>query len=219
MDDPIQGHPTRGEQLDILAALVAGHAEAGDAVLDLGCGTGYVAHLIAQKRAGLRYTGVDLKPESLAAAAANLEALPIDVAFMQADLEQPETIVGADGPFKFVITALTFHDLSDAQKQAVLAWATARLAPGGCLLIYDRLRLTSAALYPLQRGLWQRIEQLHGRGMRAPDDFAAYVADLGPKNQPAALTDYLDWLATLGLDVQPLHLHGNVALIAAARPL
>jgi len=217
MDDPIQGHPTRAEQLDILAGIVADCCAAGDQVLDLGCGTGYVAHLIAGKRAGLAYTGIDLKPESLAAAAANLDGLPLETRFVEANLERPESIAGADGPFRCIFTVLTLHDLSDVQKAALLAWAVARLADDGIVLIYDRLRLTAPALFPVQQSIWRRIEAEYGRGMRTAGDFAGYSADLGPKNQPAALEDYLVWFDDLGLDARPVHLHGNVALIAAAR--
>ena len=46
MDDPIGSHPTRGEQLDILASIVADNAAPEDRILDFGCGTGYVAKLI-----------------------------------------------------------------------------------------------------------------------------------------------------------------------------
>ena len=40
MDDPIGSHPTRGEQLDILASIVAENAAPEDRILDFGCGTG-----------------------------------------------------------------------------------------------------------------------------------------------------------------------------------
>ena len=71
MEDPIGSHPTRAEQLDILASIVADHAAPEDQILDFGCGTGYVAKLIFEKRSDLRFVGVDLKPESLEAAVKN----------------------------------------------------------------------------------------------------------------------------------------------------
>ena len=44
MDDPIGSHPTRGEQLDILASIVADNAAPEDRILDFGCGTGSVSY-------------------------------------------------------------------------------------------------------------------------------------------------------------------------------
>lgn len=217
MDDPIQGHPTRAEQLDILATLVADQARPGDRILDLGCGTGYVAHLICEKRRDLAFVGLDINEQSLEAASDNLGPYGVDARFVAADLSDPSSIDVAVEPHRFVLTALTFHDLTDDQKQQLLAWACDRLADDGFLLIYDRIRLTDPALFPLQQSLWSRIEREHGRGMRAAADYAAYQADLGPKNQPAALADYGKWLRDLGLQIAPLHLHGNVMLLGAAR--
>ena len=64
MEDPIGSHPTRAEQLDILATVIADSAVAGDRILDFGCGTGYVLKFILDKRADLNIVGVDLKPDS-----------------------------------------------------------------------------------------------------------------------------------------------------------
>jgi tRNA (cmo5U34)-methyltransferase len=69
MHAPVQRHPTRAEQLDILVSLISDITNPDDRVLDLGCGTSYAAHLLAAYREDLNYTGVDLKPESLTAAA------------------------------------------------------------------------------------------------------------------------------------------------------
>jgi SAM-dependent methyltransferase len=63
--DPIGGHPTRGEQLDVLVEIVTDLAEPGDLVLDLGCGTGYLEHLLLARRHDLKLIGVDRKGASL----------------------------------------------------------------------------------------------------------------------------------------------------------
>ena len=65
MEDPINGHPTRADQLDLMTTVMADAAGAVDAtpvrVLDLGCGTGYTVHKLMRKRPGLHVLGVDLK--------------------------------------------------------------------------------------------------------------------------------------------------------------
>lgn len=213
MEDPIRRHPTRAEQLDIIVQAVADQARPGDGVLDLGCGTGYLGHLLARARDDLDYVGVDRKGESLEAARANLGAR---ARLVEGDLSAIETIAGLEGKWRFIVTALTFHDLDDAGKARVIAWAARRLAADGWFLLYDRLRLTEPALFPLQQSIWRRLERIHGEGMRTADDFAAYERDLGSDNRPATLADYVRWFAAAGLAFQVLHIHGNVALLAGA---
>ena len=57
------------------------------------------------------------------------------------------------------MTALTFHDLPDDAKQGVISFAADRLTPDGYFLLYDRLRLTEAGTFTLQRSIWARIER------------------------------------------------------------
>ena len=131
---------------------------------------------------------------------------------------RPDDIVLPHDSYGIAYTALTFHDLTDPAKQALIAWAAERIAPGGAFLLYDRLRLIEAAAFPLQQSLWRRIEAVHGRGMATAESFADYQENIGPKNNPAALADYFDWFRSAGLGPAVLHLHGNVALLAGVKP-
>ena len=221
MEDPIQRHPTRPEQLDILTTLIAGVAaqQGSDRplqVLDLGAGTGYLAHGLMRKHGNLRVTGVDMSAESLAQASENLANLPGEFRAVIGDLRSPQSIELGTGRFDVVCTCLTFHDLTDVQKQSVFAWVAGLLAPGGHFFVYDRLRLTEASLFPLQQLVWQRIEDVTGRGMRSAPSYEAYLADLGDDNGPAALEDYFAWYRANGFSPACLHLHGNIALLAGA---
>lgn len=211
--DPIGGHPTRGEQLDVLVQIVADLANPGDAVLDLGCGTGYLEHLLVARRDDLVLTGVDRKGSALDEAR---ERFGERVTFAEGDLTEPAAIQIPGRRFRFVVSVLTFHDLTDAQKRATLSWARDRLSDDGLILIYDRIRLDQPALFPAQQAIWRRIERVHGAAMRTADSFAAYEADLSDTNRPARLDDYRDWFSGLGMASQVLHLHGNVGLIGAA---
>ncbi|NQW09374.1 MAG: class I SAM-dependent methyltransferase [Alphaproteobacteria bacterium] len=214
MKDPIGSHPTRAEQLDILVTIIAEMARPGDAILDLGCGTGYLEHLLLAARNDIFPIGVDRNLDSLATAAAQFGTR---AAFVRGDLTALDAIKPPRERCRFAVTALTFHDLSDVDKQAVLAWMAAQLEEDGVILIYDRLRLTEPSLFAMQRAIWNRIERINGRAMRTAATFAAYEADLSETNRPARLCDYETWFEALGFGSQILHLHGNVALIGAAR--
>ena len=89
LEDPIQRHPTRAEQLDILVSAIADTTPDGGRVLDIGCGTGYVGYLLSQRRADLHFTGVDLKAESLEAADVNLSGFSGSVHLLEGDLHIP----------------------------------------------------------------------------------------------------------------------------------
>ncbi len=214
MDDPIRSHPTRGEQLDILVACANRVLGAGEVLIDLGCGTGYLAHLLLQARPDIRIIGVDRNPESLTAARQRFEGR---AAFLEGDLSKIEAVTPPVETAKVVASALTFHDLSDDDKRAVLSWSVDRLDAEGAILLYDRIRLTEAETFGLQRAIWSRIERIHGAAMRTAESFDAYRADLSDTNRPASLADYQTWFAELGCAMQILHLHGNTALLGAVR--
>jgi tRNA (cmo5U34)-methyltransferase len=217
MQDPIQRHPTRAEQLDIMASVIADLARPGDRLLDLGCGTGYFAHLLEAKRRDLEITGVDLKPDALAAARARFAESRF--AWIAGDLSDTARIALPHARYRFVVSGLTFHDLTDLQKQLVIGRIAGLLSDDGVFLLYDRIRLTEPKLFEVQQSVWRRLERVHGFGMRSAADFAAYEADLGNANAPARLDDYRRWLGTAGLTHAIVHLHGNIAVLAAARQL
>lgn len=217
MQDPIQRHPTRDEQLDILVSVLADVVPRRGRVLDLGCGTGYVDWMLLKQRDDIRLTGLDFKPESLAEAQAALTEWKDQVSLREADLMQDEPLISAGGVYDAAFTALVFHDLDDPAKQRCIQATADSLKAGGVFLLYDRVRLTEGACFPLQQAIWRRIEREHGRGMRDAADFAAYEDDLASNNRPARLSDYFDWLPAAGFSTQLLHLHGNVMLMGAVK--
>lgn len=216
-EDPIRGHPTRAEQLDILASLVGDLAAPGDALLDLGIGAGYVAGLILDKAPGLHIAGIDINGEALEKARATLGPRAGGLELIEANLESVNAVALSAGAYRFAISVLTFHDLPDEGKRAVIAWAAERLAPGGHFLLLDRVRLPGRAQFPLQAAIWRRIERVYGAAMRGAEDYDSYLADLEAKNRPATFEDYMTWLARAGLAPACLHLHGNIALFTGTK--
>lgn len=215
MNDPVQRHPTRTEQLDILASVITDICTQSDKVLDLGCGTGYVAGLLLDRVQNIDYYGVDINTDSLKQAAVHLHGRCV-TQLAQADLMRVDELPFGSERFKVIFSALVFHDLGDEAKQQLIRWCASHLANDGYFLLYDRVRLSQSSTFALQRSVWSRIERVHGVAMRSAPTYETYLADLGSDNRPATLDEYSKWFRAAGLDSQILHLHGNVALIGAA---
>jgi 2-polyprenyl-3-methyl-5-hydroxy-6-metoxy-1,4-benzoquinol methylase len=95
----------------------------GRRVLDAGCGEGYLARVLAARRA--RVTGIDLSPRLIAMPRAKNPAG--DIGYRVADLSQP--VPGIAGRFDAVASYLVLNDVQDYRGFA--ATLAASLKPGG----------------------------------------------------------------------------------------
>lgn len=177
--------------------LDAADVRAGEHVLDLGCGTGAVALLQAEREPAANIVGLDPDPRALARAAAK-------AARAGAPIEWREGYAGrAPFPahtFDAIVSSLMIHHLESAQKQAAFRDAFRLLRPGGRFALLD--------FGPPKSGI--------ERALTAVFHHDARVAD----NLRGALPG---WLEAAGFaDVREVEsqrtLFGRVALYSARRP-
>jgi ubiquinone/menaquinone biosynthesis C-methylase UbiE len=138
------------------AALQPGHR-----VLDLGCGTGSLALLIAQRHPGVAVVGIDPDPAALARARRKAEragvALPLDQGFGDA-------LPYGDEVFDRVLSAFVLHHVPDGEKEPMLREVRRVLKGDGVLHLLDFGR-SGEAIPTIMRSAGFRSARLvsHGR--------------------------------------------------------
>jgi len=80
--------------------------QAGDNVLELGCGDGSLASWLARK--GLRYTGTDLAPGMIEAARAKAALYKVPSRFFEMDMNNPDLVESFDCIFGFCRTFFSY---------------------------------------------------------------------------------------------------------------
>jgi ubiquinone/menaquinone biosynthesis C-methylase UbiE len=161
-----------------IASRVAG---AGRRVLELGCGTGSLAIMMA--RTGARVLAIDTSEEMLAVARRRIEAegLAERVELRRLSALEVDTLPRAS--FDAVVCTLVLSELSDDEIRYVLAQTRALLAPAGQLLIADDVvpagllrRVTFALLRLPLRLLAYLIGQAQGLAPRRRAATVLYFA-------------------------------------------
>ena len=120
----------------------------GKDVLEIGCGTGVHARLLAA--AGARVTAVDLTPTAVELTRRRLELARLDADVREADAE---SLPFADGSFDFVWSWGVIHHSESTDR--VIAEIARVLRPGGrlALMVYNRNSITFWVDYVLYRGV------------------------------------------------------------------
>ncbi len=120
-------------ECDEIAAAFSKYGDGGvRTVLDLGCGTGSHALLLASRGYGV--TGVDLSPEMLGVAREKAAAANADICYLVGDVRY----VDAHGPYDaaLLMFAVLGYQLTNADVRAAFSNIRRHLRPGG-LLIFD----------------------------------------------------------------------------------
>jgi SAM-dependent methyltransferase len=140
---------------------VAGLSEAlnaGGAVLEVGCGTGFLLRQLAKAFPGAACTGIDIDPTGLAAARQAVREAGLDgrVRVVEGDVA---TAVDA-ASFDVVVMVEVLHEIAPRVRAAVVQGCARALKPGGWFVIVDETypsTLDEARAedfqFPLQTGL------------------------------------------------------------------
>jgi ubiquinone/menaquinone biosynthesis C-methylase UbiE len=180
---------TLGQIQRIKQKITEEYIQPGTRVLEIGCGTGTLASMMAAR--GADVTAIDAAPAMLAEAEKKLAAgghmESVSLKHMEA------AMVGERLPpasFELIVSTLVFSELPPDEQRFVLETCKELLAPGGRLLIADEVipsGLLRRLLYTLVRLPLVLLTWLLTRTTTAAlRDFAASLAQTGLRAQAAA---------------------------------
>jgi len=126
-------------------------------VLDVGCGTGALAAMLAQRFSTARVTGLDVDASMLEQARARLTAFGERCSFVNG------RFLEASGTFDAVVASLSLHHVpSRDEKRAVYAHLRERLSEGGLLVSADAMVPRDEPLAAALRERWAGHLMHHG---------------------------------------------------------
>lgn len=145
------------------------NVEPGTAVLDVGCGTGAIAHALLERDAGFRIVGVDVSEKMLNRARHRLAGRGVQ--FVRA---RAESLPFSDGAFDVVLSASAFHYFPDPLAACLELHRV--LKNGGRLYLTDWSR--AVPVMRLRDAMLRRIDPAHVR-MYTIDEVAAILTKAG----------------------------------------
>lgn len=156
--------------------------QAGESVLDVGCGTGTLA-LAAKRRVGASGVvfGIDASPEMVARARRKAARVGVEIVFEKAAVE---ALPFPDSRFDVVLSTLMMHHLPRAVRRDAAREIRRVLKPGGRVLVAD-FTVTSQQ----RRGL---LAHLHRHGRAEPTGVAEVLNQAGLrqlKSGPVGMRD------------------------------
>ena len=159
-----------GRRRAYLKLLAAGGVQRGDRVLDVGCGPGYFARMLAEAVGPEgSVVGIDAAPEMIDYASRKARRL----SNCRFQLGTAQSLAFADAAFDVVVSSLMMHHLAEEDRLQAVREMRRVLRPGGTLLLAD-------FTIP-ERGVWRLVASLTGHTamQRRVSPLEPLVAEVG----------------------------------------
>jgi len=183
--------PSYLDMLDALVSALPFERDAAPRVLDLGCGTGTVSHLVLERYPASRVTCLDIAENMLAMAKSKLSEYD-SAEYVCADFSSWEPSCRYDA----VVSSLALHHLrDDGSKRAFFRKIYGMLSPGGAFLNADVVLSGDRLLQALYLRKWREFMLA---SVRADEVDGIWFPSYEREDRPAVLVDQLAWLVDSG---------------------
>jgi tRNA (cmo5U34)-methyltransferase len=200
--------PHYHEQNALMIELIPFGRETVLKALDLGCGTGVLAHAVLTAFPRARVTAFDLAGTMLAACRAKLSPFEGRFTLRQGNFAADDLGAGYD----LVVSGLAIHHLDDAGKRGLYGRINEAVAPGGIFLHRDIVLGVSPEINSNYGRLWRAFMRANG------EDDAKWFGKAFEEDIPATVEDQLAWLAEAGFtDVACHWRYLNLAIFSGRR--
>lgn len=207
-------HRSPGLQRVVEAVLEAAGSPAGQAVVDLGCGTGQLALPLA--RAGARVTAVDVSPRMIELLQAKARDSGIAVEPKVVPIEHLDL---PDASVDLVVSNYALHHLHDRDKAAVVRSAHRWLHEGGRIIVGDMM-FGRGATPRDRRIIGAKAAAMVGRGPAGWYRLAknAFRFLLRFQERPVSMTTWVGYLKEAGfVDVETTTVVAEAALVTGTK--
>ncbi len=170
-------------------ALIPHQPQADFRLLDLGAGTGLLSSLVAKKFPQARITVMDISQEMLGKARERFAGMEERLEFVAGDYA-----AGFAGQFDVVVSALSIHHLTDADKIKLFKNIYDALPDGGIFINAEQILGPTPHIEQVYQETWLR--QIRDLGVSDGDLNAALERMKGDKMAP--LSSQLEWLRQAG---------------------
>ena len=133
--------PGAVQQIELMLRLIRMNPKKVGSVLDLGCGDGILGAAVLTQYPQAKGVFLDLSTEMLKSARKNLQSLPNQVAFIEADYGDSGWInhVAQFSPFDTIVSGYSIHHQPDERKAEVYHEIYDLLSPGGIFLNVEHI--------------------------------------------------------------------------------
>jgi tRNA (cmo5U34)-methyltransferase len=203
--------PNYAETFSVAVELLAFERNAPITVLDLGAGTGLFSWHVLQKQPAALFTLCDLAPKMLETARRRFQAYPNQFTYHVTDYRE----FRCEHLFDLVISSLSIHHLTDADKMTLFQQVFCSLKDGGLFVHVDQIKGPSEYWQAYYWSQW--LERVRRSGA-SEDQIAASVERRKSYDQDATLADQLLWLQQAGFSqVDCVYKHTFIGVFCAIK--